>query len=246
MACSGLFGAAAQAANPVVGRTGRDQAADRRAAALRIGGPAGRAGIAQGRCHGPCAPASASRPAGRGIPRCWWKAKRVAPLYHPHYREDNAVALRTNYPVVADPEDQEINRLQLTNISLTGYHHRARPAALVLDDQRFIGNVAWRMNEQTFDALRVTNRHINNLVDRCGLDRAREPHLRAGFAAESVGRRQLLRQHRLPDQDRQDHRLQRTCWDSGRSGRFRRRWIRRARPLRPTACVSPANARPAR
>jgi len=92
------------------------------------------------------------------------EGEAVAPLYHPQYREDNAVALRTNYPVVADPEDQELNRFQLTNTSLTDTTLTLGRQRIVLDDQRFIGNVAWRQNEQTFDALRVQYRHLRNTV----------------------------------------------------------------------------------
>jgi hypothetical protein len=33
-----------------------------------------------------------------------------------------------------------------------------------LDDQRFVGNVGWRQNEQTFDALRVVNKSVQNLT----------------------------------------------------------------------------------
>lgn len=61
---------------------------------------------------------------------------------------------RPQYATVADPENGELNRLQL--------QYKA-PAATVtvgrqrinLDDQRWVGSVGWRQNEQTFDALRV-------------------------------------------------------------------------------------------
>jgi len=96
------------------------------------------------------------------------EGEAVAPLYHPHYREDNAVATRTNYPVVADPEDQELNRLQLTNTALTDTTITAGRQRIILDDQRFVGNVGWRQNEQTFDALRVVNKHVANLTVDAG------------------------------------------------------------------------------
>lgn len=61
---------------------------------------------------------------------------------------------KIQYPVVADPEDTELNRAWL----------RWRPAAaadlklgrqrIILDNARFVGNVGFRQNEQTFDALR--------------------------------------------------------------------------------------------
>lgn len=61
----------------------------------------------------------------------------------------------TTYPVVADPENIELNRLQL--------QYRGLPKTVVtlgrqrinIDDQRFVGAVGWRQNEQTFDAVRV-------------------------------------------------------------------------------------------
>jgi Alginate export len=62
---------------------------------------------------------------------------------------------RTTFPLVADPQNVELNRLQI--------QYRGLPKAVVtlgrqrinLDDQRFVGSVGWRDNEQTFDAARV-------------------------------------------------------------------------------------------
>ncbi len=58
------------------------------------------------------------------------------------------------YSVVADPESLELNRLQLsyTDTGFTGTFGRQR---INMGNQRFIGAVGWRQNEQTFDALRV-------------------------------------------------------------------------------------------
>ena len=61
---------------------------------------------------------------------------------------------RSEYPVVADPEGLDLNRAVLrhrrdgTTISIG----RQR---LNHSDQRFIGGVAWRQNEQTYDGARV-------------------------------------------------------------------------------------------
>jgi len=58
---------------------------------------------------------------------------------------------RTGYAVVADPNGAAVNQLLLR------YDH-ARGAAVLgrqrinLDNQRFVGGVAWRQNEQTYDA----------------------------------------------------------------------------------------------
>jgi hypothetical protein len=80
------------------------------------------------------------------------------------YRPDPMVATMTTYPVVPDAESYEINRLQLTNTSLAGTTITLGRQRIALDDQRFVGPVGWRQNEQTFDALRVVNRSIANLV----------------------------------------------------------------------------------
>jgi hypothetical protein len=80
------------------------------------------------------------------------------------YRPDGAVPTKTAFPVVADPESYEVNRLQLTNTSLPQTTIALGRQRLLIDDQRFIGNVGWRQNEQTFDALRVTNKSITNFA----------------------------------------------------------------------------------
>jgi hypothetical protein len=63
---------------------------------------------------------------------------------------------QTEYPVVADPADfAAINRLSLTNKSLDRTTLTFGRQRIIHDDQRFVGNVGWRQNEQTFDALRA-------------------------------------------------------------------------------------------
>ncbi|WP_097093583.1 alginate export family protein [Novosphingobium sp. Chol11] len=77
-----------------------------------------------------------------------------------HY--NSGVNGKTLYPLVPDPQTVELNRLQL--------QYRTKPLVVTLgrqrinlDDQRFVGSVAWRQNEQTFDALRVEYMGIKNL-----------------------------------------------------------------------------------
>lgn len=60
---------------------------------------------------------------------------------------------RPDHSVVADPMNIELNRVQL--------QYKADKATLTLgrqrinlDDQRWVGSVGWRQNEQTFDAIR--------------------------------------------------------------------------------------------
>ncbi len=68
------------------------------------------------------------------------------------------------YPVVADPESYAFNRFTLTNTSIPGTTLTLGRQRILLDDQRFVGNVGWRQNEQTFDAFRVVNKSVKNLV----------------------------------------------------------------------------------
>jgi hypothetical protein len=80
------------------------------------------------------------------------------------YRPDPARPTLTAFPVVADPESYEVNRLQLTNTTLRGTTLTLGRQRILLDDQRFVGNVGWRQNEQTFDAVRVVNKSVPTLI----------------------------------------------------------------------------------
>jgi hypothetical protein len=60
------------------------------------------------------------------------------------------------YPVVADPADfAAINRFAVINKSLERTTLTFGRQRIIHDDQRFVGNVGWRQQEQTFDALRA-------------------------------------------------------------------------------------------
>ncbi len=60
---------------------------------------------------------------------------------------------RTRYATVADPEGSEWNQAYLSWDSGQGTQLVAGRQRIVFDNQRFFGNVGWRQNEQTFDAL---------------------------------------------------------------------------------------------
>ena len=57
------------------------------------------------------------------------------------------------FSVVADPENLELNRLQLSYMD-GGTGATLGRQRIILDNARFVGNVGWRQNEQTFDAVR--------------------------------------------------------------------------------------------
>src|SRR5688572_2108098 len=80
------------------------------------------------------------------------------------YRPDPSIPEKTSYPVVPDPESYEFNRVQLVNTSLPGTTMTLGRQRIMLDDQRFVGNVGWRQNEQTFDAFRIVNKSVKNLT----------------------------------------------------------------------------------
>lgn len=60
---------------------------------------------------------------------------------------------RTEFSVVADPENLELNRLQIA-YSKDGNAVTLGRQRINLDDQRWVGSVGWRQNEQTFNAVR--------------------------------------------------------------------------------------------
>lgn len=62
---------------------------------------------------------------------------------------------RTHYPVVADPDGADLNQLYL-QYQRDSNRVRAGRQRLIFDNARFIGNVGWRQNEQTYDALSFT------------------------------------------------------------------------------------------
>lgn len=57
------------------------------------------------------------------------------------------------FPVVADPDNVELNRLAI-GYSQGGNSLTVGRQRIILDNARFVGNVGWRQNEQTFDAVR--------------------------------------------------------------------------------------------
>lgn len=77
-------------------------------------------------------------------------------------RYNSQVNGKTAYPVVADPETTQLNRLQLSWTGLLGGGATGGATVgrqrLILDNARFIGNVGFRQTEQTFDAVTLVYR----------------------------------------------------------------------------------------
>jgi hypothetical protein len=76
------------------------------------------------------------------------------------YRLPGATA-NANRPVVADPETTELNQawLSYSNWRSTVKGGRQR---VVLDNHRFIGDVGWRQNQQTFDAVTFASSPVSD------------------------------------------------------------------------------------
>lgn len=62
---------------------------------------------------------------------------------------------KAGYPIINDPEVTELNRLQLSWKPSQNFGATLGRQRILINDQRFIGNVGWRQDEQTFDAARI-------------------------------------------------------------------------------------------
>lgn len=75
---------------------------------------------------------------------------------------NDGTGINTGTAVIADPEGTEVNQAYLSYkgaASLVKYGRQR----IVLDNQRFIGGVAWRQNEQTYDGFSITNNSVDDL-----------------------------------------------------------------------------------
>lgn len=76
---------------------------------------------------------------------------------------NNGLNGKTAFPLVSDPRNVELNRLQLQYRGIARTVLTVGRQRINLDDQRFVGSAAWRDSEQTFDAARVEWTGIKNL-----------------------------------------------------------------------------------
>ena len=71
---------------------------------------------------------------------------------------------RSQYPVVADPEGTEVNQVYV-EYEQEEWRVRVGRQRVNFDNQRFVGGVGWRQNEQTYDAVRLGYKHIHFNAD---------------------------------------------------------------------------------
>lgn len=81
------------------------------------------------------------------------EADNVLRLGGANFSDGNRTIL--GHPVVADPRGTEINQVFLSLHAHETTEFRIGRQGIKLDDQRFIGGVSWRQNEQTYDAARI-------------------------------------------------------------------------------------------
>jgi Alginate export len=67
---------------------------------------------------------------------------------------------RVQYSTVADPKGSDLNQLYLQYKSAEDWFLRLGRQKILLDNHRFVGNVGWRQNEQTYDGLSLTVKSI--------------------------------------------------------------------------------------
>jgi hypothetical protein len=67
---------------------------------------------------------------------------------------------KTTFPVVADPEGTEINQAYLSYAGLPSTVIQYGRQVINLDNQRFIGGVGFRQNEQSYDAFLLQNKSL--------------------------------------------------------------------------------------
>jgi hypothetical protein len=87
------------------------------------------------------------------------EGENVSALDGDAYSQSGLNPAASRRAVVGDPETTELNQLWLAYSSgqTTGTLGRQR---LVLDNARFIGDVGWRQNQQTFDALVIQDKSL--------------------------------------------------------------------------------------
>lgn len=71
---------------------------------------------------------------------------------------------KAQFPVIADPNSLRLNRLSLAFTGIEKTTITVGRQRIILDDARFVGNVGFRQNEQTFDAARITSKILDGVT----------------------------------------------------------------------------------
>jgi len=90
------------------------------------------------------------------------EGEAIVPVGDRHYND--TVNGRVAYPVVADPSDVLLNQAFVKWRPAPVFEAIVGRQAINLDNQRWIGSVGWRQNDQTFDAARVALKPVKGLA----------------------------------------------------------------------------------
>ena len=75
----------------------------------------------------------------------------------------NSGADRSQYSVIADPDNSsELNRAWISYSGFDDTLIKLGRQRIIFDNARFVGNVGWRQNEQTYDALTIVNTSLTD------------------------------------------------------------------------------------
>ncbi len=77
---------------------------------------------------------------------------------------DDYAPVKSGYATVADPEVTQLNQAFLSYTGLQDTGIKLGRQRLILDNARFVGNVGWRQNEQTFDAVSLRNTSLTDIT----------------------------------------------------------------------------------
>lgn len=75
-------------------------------------------------------------------------------------RYNSSLNGKTNYATVVDPAGTEVNQAFLEYAGIANTKLRAGRQRIIYDNARFIGNVGWRQNEQTYDGVSLVNKSL--------------------------------------------------------------------------------------
>lgn len=96
------------------------------------------------------------------------EAESVKDLGNKKYDSKATGQTANGYAVIADPEATEINQAYLSYSGIANTTVKFGRQRLILDNARFVGNVGWRQNEQTFDAFTLVNKSLPSTTITAG------------------------------------------------------------------------------
>jgi len=94
------------------------------------------------------------------------EAESTTDLGNKKYNSLNPV--NAAYAQILDPEVTEINQAYLSYSGIANTNVKWGRQRIKLDNDRFIGNVGWRQNEQTFDAFTLVNKSLPSTTITAG------------------------------------------------------------------------------